>query len=110
MHPFTHLKGHLNHGHVSQQNLEAHDQFEAVIAAILDEFVEQRDNYGGASVRRLWCGTISATDGRGRRLSGGAWQRSGVGNCLQMRYKLPARSWFACGQCRRVGGRGGGRQ
>lgn len=37
----THLEGHLNHGYIPQQYLEAQHQLVAIIASVLDEFVEQ---------------------------------------------------------------------
>lgn len=55
----THLERHFNHGHIAQQYLETEHQLVAIIASILDEFVEQRNYHGGAPIGRLWRGPVS---------------------------------------------------
>lgn len=46
----THLEGHLNHGYIPQQYLEAQHQLVAIIASVLDEFVEQCNRHGAAAI------------------------------------------------------------
>lgn len=62
----THLERHFNHGHIAHQDLEAEHQLVAIIASILDEFVEQRNYHGGAAVGWLWCGAVSEMKDGGR--------------------------------------------